>query len=119
MERKTILLISLAIILGLALLFGLYYNFNSNNHRNIEFTKNKLITNETLINMIFNDMKSPKGNNLTKVVIQENDPNIMDDEGKIGYYVCANGENQGWVYYSGGEGLIKPGLYGPYAWCSI
>jgi len=113
-------LIVIGLLLVIFLIFMIILSEDTGKYvHEIKFTEDKLITNQTIINMIVDDMKSPNGNNLTKLVIHEIDPNIMDDGGKIGYYVCVNGEHRGWIYYSGGEGLIKPGLYGPYEWCYI
>lgn len=119
--KLVLVLIGSLLVLGLAFYA---YNAYSNSPPNIyspayELTEDKLITNQTMIDMIVNDLRSPLGNNLTKVVIDEDDPQIMDESWKIGYYVCDKGENKAWIYYSAGESPLRTGLYGPYEWCLI
>ena len=63
-------------------------------------------------------MKSPLGNNLTKMVLRDDksERNILDGVYEVAYYTCSNDEHQGWIYYNNGK-ISK--LYGPYGWCYI
>lgn len=91
----------------------------SSNGPEIKLTTDKVITDHETINLIVVDNISPKGNNLTKIIIDEDDPNIMDESWKFAYYVCNEDEYSGWIYYYSGGDKAKPTLYGPYGWCLI
>jgi len=117
MKNKTIFIV-LTCLAVIALVVGLSFKSYNNSGRNIALTEDKLITNETLINMIVNDMESPLGNKLIKVVLEDDGAYVSDRGWKYAYQVCTSNEHNGWIYvHSGKTGQNK--LYGPYEWCLI
>lgn len=88
--------------------------------KDIKLTEDKLITNQTLIDLILIKKVSPLGNNLTTLVLRDDykDKHIFDGFSEVAYYVCIENEHRGWIYYSGGIAGIQK-LYGPYEWCLI
>jgi len=119
MEKKTLIWSIVAILVLIVVAFGVYFSINAPSPKipGTKFTEDKLITNQTLIDLVVNKHISPLGNNLTKYIVDSDDPEIMDDGWRISYFVCGNNEKAGWIYYSCGECSIKTGLYGPYEWC--
>jgi hypothetical protein len=120
-SNKNILLIILTLVILALLAFGLFCLFNPKPvpYYPMEFTADKLVTNQTFINMIINDLKSPLGNNLTKIPIDEDDPRLTVEPWKYAYFICNAEEHIGWIYVSEERAEIKSGLYGPYGWCLI
>lgn len=127
MERK--LKISLGII-GMIILIallalGLYYKFTPRLDYDLKLTEDKLIINQTLIDMIVINNTSPLGNNLTEMNLVALEEDIIAGDEKVlvsknAYYTCTQNEHNGWIYliYSdSGEAVSK--LYGPYSWCNI
>lgn len=114
MKKKTMLLIVGVILVIFLLILGINYFFNSKPvpYYPKDLSENMLITNQTLIDLIVNNMTSPLGNNLTK-------DSSFEYGGKTYYYVCTENEHMGWIYYSLEPSSIKPGLYGPYDWCYV
>lgn len=110
-KNKKILSIIILLVIFVLLAFGISYFFipSSVPYYPIEPTADKLITNETLINMIVFDRLSPLGNNLTMTHLN-NTPKTL-------FYVCTKNEHSGWVYYQ--DSKNQPALYGPYGWCLI
>ena len=121
MENKTKILATLIVVclIIIAICLILHIKFTHRTVVELELTEDKLITNQTLIDLIVNKQISPLGNNLTKMILDEDDPEIMDEPWKYAYYVCNNNEHVGWIYYYAGGDLSKGGLYGPYSWCLI
>jgi hypothetical protein len=117
MEKKTILITGIcAIIILLILIF--YFKTTSHPSNPIKLTEDKLITNQTLIDLIVNKKKSPLGNDLEMTVVAADDPQIADEPWEYHYYVCNKNEHLGWVYIYGGN-TGPAGLYGPFDWCLI
>jgi hypothetical protein len=120
-EKKKILLIISILIVIILLALGLYYSFNPKPapYYPRDLTDSKLITNQTLIDMIVKDMKSPLGNNLTRHAIGDDSGiRIKDAYYDVAYYVCSNNEHEGWIQRIGGIAGINK-LYGPYEWCYV
>ncbi len=115
-QTKIITLIVVLVVIGVALYF-VFYKISAP-FPQIKLTSDKLITNQTIIDLILLNQTSPNGNLLTELVLQDDFKvrGIFDGVYKVAYFTCSNNEHQGWIYYSHG-GISK--LYGPYAWCLI
>ena len=127
MERKNKIIIWIVVILVvISTLFLLFSkSFLQGGYSGPELTQDKLITNQTLIDLIVKNNISPLGNNLSLLVLDEAESNIADDSWRKAYYVCDFNkinknltEHSGWIQdYNGKTGEIK--LYGPYDWCLV
>jgi hypothetical protein len=118
-EKKARLFITVSIIILGLLAFFILFKFNPNPNVDIKLTEDKLITNQTLIDLIVKGRVSPLGNNLTEMVLDmSNKEGIGTNAYKIAYYTCSNNEHEGWIYYSQGS-QHTPKLFGPYGWCLI
>lgn len=121
MNKKIIIGITICVVVLLAILSFMVLKTESSTSPNgeIKLTEDKLITDQEIINKIVRDKISPKGNNLTEMVLDSDDPNIMDEPWKMAYYVCTENEHSGWIYEYTGGGPSPAKLYGPYGWCLI
>jgi hypothetical protein len=117
-DKKRILLIIIILAVIALLAWGLYFKFTPRSDMGLKLTEDKLVTNQTLIDMIVNDKISPLGNNLTESVLRDDykERGIFDGVYKVAYYTCSNNEHEGWIYYNSGK-ISK--LYGPYGWCYV
>lgn len=118
MKSKIIFwLVGIGVLIAL-LVFSLYFKMNPNPNPELKLTEDKLITNQTLIDLIVKNRISPLGNNLTEMVLQDDyaKRGIVDGDYKVAYYVCTNNEYSGWILYNKDK---SSKLYGPYGWCLI
>ena len=118
MLNKKILWGFVLLIVVIGAFFWIYWRYSNIGFlpEDLVLSEDKLITDQTIINLIVNDLKSPSGNNLTKIILDESAQTIIDGPEKIAYYVCNNGEHRGWIYYNNGKYFS---LYGPYGWCLV
>ena len=117
MKKVTIVFFVLIIALSLYIFLSSKYNRGSLKQPSPELTPDKIISDLSVIDLIITKQRSPKGNALTKMVIDSDDPNIMDEPWSYAYYTCSENEHSGWIHdYRGGD-KEKPALYGPYEWC--
>ena len=113
----------ITVVLVVVIALGLYIFINSKNRGSLDpgpkLTSDKIISDPVIVNSIIQKKISPKGNPLSKVVLDEDDPNILDESWRYAYYACFQGEHSGWIYdYPGGD-VQRPTLYGPFEWCLI
>ena len=121
MKKKLAFGILVLLIIGVigAVAITVMVDKSSFDHPEPELTEENLIDNPEMYDLIVNQRISPNGNNLTRMVLDEDDPNIMDEPWKFAFYVCTEEEHQAWILYYSGGGSSEPKLYGPFDWCFI
>ncbi len=119
MKNKPIFLIIIAIVLVALLALGVFYKMSFRPIDGLKLTEDKLITNQTLMDLIIINHTSPLGNNLTTILLDKEARTLMDGPQKIGYYVCTENEHSGWILFHDKYSKSKPSLYGPYGWCYV